>query len=113
MKPAPFTWPLAGCPVDGSRHCGCVASKGPPRRPGETGRTRHIWRHRGRSRIEPRSCDLAHGSMCGVADLTGIRAELIPELEAEEDARFVAERPRSMELLERARGSMPRGVPMV
>ena len=29
-----------------------------------------------------------------------------------ENARFVAERPRSMELLERARGTMPRGVPM-
>jgi glutamate-1-semialdehyde 2,1-aminomutase len=48
-----------------------------------------------------------------MADLTGIRVELIPELEAEENARFVAERPRSMELLERARASMPRGVPMV
>jgi glutamate-1-semialdehyde 2,1-aminomutase len=51
--------------------------------------------------------------MCGMADLTGIRVELIPELEAEENARFVAERPHSMELLERARHSMPRGVPMV
>jgi glutamate-1-semialdehyde 2,1-aminomutase len=48
-----------------------------------------------------------------MADLAGIRVELIPELEAEENARFVAERPRSMELLERARRSMPRGVPMV
>jgi glutamate-1-semialdehyde 2,1-aminomutase len=51
--------------------------------------------------------------MCGMADLTDIRVERIPELEAEENARFVAERPRSMELLERARGTMPRGVPMV
>ena len=29
-----------------------------------------------------------------------------------ENARFVAERPRSVALQERARGSMPRGVPM-
>jgi glutamate-1-semialdehyde 2,1-aminomutase len=56
---------------------------------------------------------LRHGSMCCMADLTAIRVELIPDLNAEENARFVEERPRSMELLERARGSMPRGVPMV
>ena len=35
-----------------------------------------------------------------------------PRARGGENARFVAERPRSMALLERARGSMPRGVPM-
>jgi glutamate-1-semialdehyde 2,1-aminomutase len=33
-------------------------------------------------------------------------------LDASENERFVAERPRSIELLARARGRMPRGVPM-
>jgi glutamate-1-semialdehyde 2,1-aminomutase len=33
-------------------------------------------------------------------------------VEARENARFVAERPKSMALLERARRTMPRGVPM-
>ena len=41
-----------------------------------------------------------------------IDRERIAELRAREDARFVAERPRSMALLERARKSMPAGVPM-
>ena len=51
--------------------------------------------------------------MCCMADLSGVRVDLIPKLEAEENGRFVSERPRSMELVDRARGSMPRGVPMV
>ncbi len=51
---------------------------------------------------------------CGVvmADLSAIDAERVRALLEGENARFVAERPRSMTLLERARGSMPRGVPM-
>ncbi len=36
----------------------------------------------------------------------------IAALREREDKRFVAERPRSMELLEKARASMPAGVPM-
>ena len=47
-----------------------------------------------------------------MADLTGIDPARVRELEAVENARFVADRPRSMELNERARRSMPRGVPM-
>lgn len=47
-----------------------------------------------------------------IADLRGIDSERASALAREENARFVAERPRGMELLERARGSMPRGVPM-
>lgn len=37
---------------------------------------------------------------------------VVSKLTDEEDARFVAERPRSRALLERARGAMPNGVPM-
>ena len=44
--------------------------------------------------------------------MTGINYERVAALEESENARFVAERPRSMVLLERARDSMPRGVPM-
>lgn len=47
-----------------------------------------------------------------MADLTGIDQNRVRELGESENARFVAERPRSMELMERARRSMPRGVPM-
>ncbi len=45
--------------------------------------------------------------------MTGIDPDRVRRLEEVENARFVAERPRSMALLEQARGSMPRGVPMV
>ena len=45
-------------------------------------------------------------------ELTGIDAERVAALEERENTRFVAERPRSMALLERARDLMPRGVPM-
>jgi glutamate-1-semialdehyde 2,1-aminomutase len=41
-----------------------------------------------------------------------IERQRIASLRSREDARFVAERPRSMELLRRARTSMPAGVPM-
>ncbi len=47
-----------------------------------------------------------------MADLTGINPARVREFEELENARFVAERPRSMALQERARHSMPRGVPM-
>jgi glutamate-1-semialdehyde 2,1-aminomutase len=47
-----------------------------------------------------------------VANLTGIDLARVRELEELENARFVAERPRSMALQEQARDSMPRGVPM-
>lgn len=47
-----------------------------------------------------------------MADLTGIDSGRVEELTQAENARFVEERPRSMELAERARRSMPRGVPM-
>ncbi len=47
-----------------------------------------------------------------MADLTGIDVEHARALHEAENARFVAERPASMALLERARASMPRGVPM-
>ncbi len=47
-----------------------------------------------------------------MADLTGIDSARVRELEDVENARFVAERPRSMMLQEQARRSMPRGVPM-
>jgi glutamate-1-semialdehyde 2,1-aminomutase len=47
-----------------------------------------------------------------MADLTGIDIARVGELDAAENARFVAERPRSMALSRRARRSMPRGVPM-
>ncbi|MGH2924986.1 MAG: transaminase [Solirubrobacterales bacterium] len=46
------------------------------------------------------------------ADLTRIDSKRARALHAAENARFVAERPTSMALLERARASMPRGVPM-
>ncbi len=45
-------------------------------------------------------------------DLAGIDGKRTRALLETENARFVAERPRSSALLERARGSMPRGVPM-
>jgi glutamate-1-semialdehyde 2,1-aminomutase len=47
-----------------------------------------------------------------MANLTGIDLARVRELRDAENARFVAERPRSMALQERARRSMPRGVPM-
>ena len=47
-----------------------------------------------------------------IADLRGIDSQRVSALAAAENARFVAERPRSMELGARAAGSMPRGVPM-
>jgi len=47
-----------------------------------------------------------------MADLTGIDAGRVRQLEAAEKARFVAERPRSVDRLEQARKTMPRGVPM-
>ena len=47
-----------------------------------------------------------------MANLTGIDLARVRELEEVENARFVAERPRSMALQEQARDSMPRGVPM-
>ncbi len=47
-----------------------------------------------------------------MADLTGIDPDRVRALQESENARFVNERPRSMELWERARRSMPRGVPM-
>jgi glutamate-1-semialdehyde 2,1-aminomutase len=47
-----------------------------------------------------------------VADLTGIDLPCVRKLEEAENVRFAAERPRSMALQEKARRSMPRGVPM-
>jgi glutamate-1-semialdehyde 2,1-aminomutase len=41
-----------------------------------------------------------------------IDPQKVSELKRREDARFIAERPRSMALLDKARGSMPAGVPM-
>ena len=41
-----------------------------------------------------------------------VERDRLQTIEARENERFVAERPRSMALLERARRSMPRGVPM-
>ena len=46
------------------------------------------------------------------ADLSGIDPQRVTALEAAENARFAARRPRSLALLERAQESMPRGVPM-
>jgi glutamate-1-semialdehyde 2,1-aminomutase len=46
------------------------------------------------------------------ADTTGIDPERAQALAQAENARFIAERPRSMALQEQARRSMPRGVPM-
>jgi glutamate-1-semialdehyde aminotransferase len=43
---------------------------------------------------------------------TGIDPARVTAILAREDARFVAERPRSMAVIDRARRSMPRGVPM-
>jgi glutamate-1-semialdehyde 2,1-aminomutase len=51
-------------------------------------------------------------NIAATPDLTGIDLARVRKLEEAENARFVAERPRSMELQERARQSMPRGVPM-
>lgn len=47
-----------------------------------------------------------------MADLTGIDSARVERLESEESARFVAERPISADHLQRARTTMPRGVPM-
>jgi len=47
-----------------------------------------------------------------MADLAGIDQDRVRALQESENARFVDERPGSMELWERARRSMPRGVPM-
>lgn len=47
-------------------------------------------------------------SRATVLNLDGVWA-----LKAREDERFVAERPRSAELLERGRASMPDGIPNV
>jgi glutamate-1-semialdehyde 2,1-aminomutase len=47
-----------------------------------------------------------------VADLTGIARDRIRALEETENARFIEQRPESMRLSQRARSSMPRGVPM-
>ena len=45
-------------------------------------------------------------------DLEGIDSRRAAALTEAENARFVAERPRSMDSSKRARASMPRGVPM-
>ena len=45
-------------------------------------------------------------------DLTGIDSARVKELQASENERFRAERPRSMAYLKQARNTMPRGVPM-
>ncbi len=47
-----------------------------------------------------------------MADLSGIDPARVAALEAAENERFIAERPRSMALTEQARRTMPRGVPM-
>jgi glutamate-1-semialdehyde 2,1-aminomutase len=47
-----------------------------------------------------------------MVDMTGIDLARVRELAKAENARFTDERPRSMALVERARASMPRGVPM-
>jgi glutamate-1-semialdehyde 2,1-aminomutase len=47
-----------------------------------------------------------------MADLTGIDLASVRTMEEFENARFVADRSRSLALLEQARRSMPRGVPM-
>jgi glutamate-1-semialdehyde 2,1-aminomutase len=47
-----------------------------------------------------------------LTSVASIDRERVRTLREAEDARFVAERPRSMALLERGRSSMPRGVPM-
>jgi glutamate-1-semialdehyde 2,1-aminomutase len=47
-----------------------------------------------------------------MVDMTGIDLARVRELAKAENARFIGERPRSMALVERARASMPRGVPM-
>ncbi len=47
-----------------------------------------------------------------MADAPGIDRHRVDELTERESARFIAERPRSASLLERAEGSMPLGVPM-
>ena len=47
-----------------------------------------------------------------LAELTGIDLARVRELEEAENARFVADRPRSMALQDQARRTMPRGVPM-
>jgi glutamate-1-semialdehyde 2,1-aminomutase len=49
----------------------------------------------------------------GNADLTGIDPAAVRALSEAENARFVAERPRSMAFQEQARSSMPRAVPMM
>ena len=46
------------------------------------------------------------------ADLSGVDQARVRALSEAENERFLAERPRSLALLERARESMPRGVPM-
>ena len=56
--------------------------------------------------------DLAAGSVSGMAIPVVVERDRLQTIEARENERFVAERPRSMALLERARRSMPRGVPM-
>ena len=43
---------------------------------------------------------------------SGISERRVIELVAQENARFVGDHPRSVSLRERARSSMPRGVPM-
>lgn len=50
--------------------------------------------------------------MAATADLTGVDLARVRELAEAENARFVAERPKSMALQQQARCSMPRGVPM-
>jgi glutamate-1-semialdehyde 2,1-aminomutase len=47
-----------------------------------------------------------------MTDLTGVNPARVRELEELENARFIAERPRSIALQAQARHSMPRGVPM-
>lgn len=50
--------------------------------------------------------------MIGGDAANGVDRERVRALRVREDARFLDERPRSRELLERARASMPNGVPM-
>lgn len=47
-----------------------------------------------------------------MAAIAGLDRSRLEALDASENERFVAQRPRSIELIARARGTMPRGVPM-
>ena len=104
---SPRSWPPCGprSPANGPRSQRCGHRSGQARAEGPVGRGRAPTP---RAHATPAPPPCHHRAM---ADLTGIDLGRVRELEASENARFVAAHPESIARTQRARSSMPLGVP--